>query len=158
MRHNTLVSAEEPWTKNLTCLVTLMAKDVSLLHSTRANNRFGWDIRPSFSVSQNRDRAEVLELFQRNFNCGTIRPDRSDKTLKYEVRSVNELAMKVVPHFEMYPLLSSKRKDFQVFAAIVHMMHRGEHLKQEGFEKAVQLAERLNANSKKKYARRQIKV
>jgi hypothetical protein len=121
-------------------------------------HKFGWDIRPSFSVSKNRDRAEVLEFFQRNFNCGTIRPDRSDKTLKYEVRSVSELATKVLPHFEMYPLLSSKRKGFQMFAAIVRLMHRGEHLKREGFEKVVQLAERLNANSKKKYARRQIKV
>src|SRR5574341_150636 len=48
----------------------------------------GWDVRPSFSVSQNRDRAEILELFLGTFGCGTIRPDRSDRTLKYEVRSV----------------------------------------------------------------------
>ena len=55
---------------------------------------FGWDIRPSFSISQNRDRSEILELFKTVFGCGTIRPDRSDKTLKYEVCSVADLVMK----------------------------------------------------------------
>ena len=121
-------------------------------------HRFGWDIRPSFSVSQNRDRSEVLELFQKNFECGTIRPDRSDKTLKYEVRSIAELAKKVVPHFERYPLLSRKQEDFGVFADIVRLMYGGKHLDEEGFAKVVQLAERLNASGKKKYVRSQIKV
>src|SRR5579884_4206927 len=82
-------------------------------------HRFGWEIRPSFSVSQNADRAEVLDLFQSTFGCGSIRPDRSDKTLKYEVRSVPDLVSKVIPHFEQFPLLSSKRKDFEKFAVIV---------------------------------------
>jgi hypothetical protein len=121
-------------------------------------HKFGWDIRPSFSVSQNRDRAEVLELFRQKFKCGTIRPDRSDRTLKYEVRSVNDLFTKVVPHFERYPLLSKKRIDFEMFSQIVRLMHDREHLKTEGFKKVVQASERLNTGGKKKYVRRQIKV
>jgi hypothetical protein len=121
-------------------------------------HKFGWDIRPSFSVSQNRDRAEVLYMFQKYFGCGTIRPDRSDKTLKYEIRGVTELATKVIPHFEKYPLLSSKRKDFESFAAIVKIMNEGGHLNKDGFEKIIQFADGLNAGSKKKYVRRQIKV
>ena len=121
-------------------------------------HRFGWDIRPSFSVSQNSDRAEILKLFQESFQCGTIRPDRSDKTLKYEVRSVAQLAAIVVPHFVRYPLLSSKAEEFGMFAAIVSLMHNGEHLKREGFGKIVQLAEQLNKSGKKRYVRSQIKV
>jgi hypothetical protein len=121
-------------------------------------HKFGWDIRPSFSVSQNRDRAEVIHLFQKHFSCGTIRPDRSDKTLKYEVRGVTELTTKVIPHFEKYLLLSSKRNDFEKFAAIVKIMNEGGHLNKDGFAKIVQLAEGINAGSKKKYVRRQIKV
>ena len=121
-------------------------------------HRFGWDIRPSFSVSQNSDRAEILKLFQESFQCGTIRPDRSDKTLKYEVRCVAQLAAIVVPHFVRYPLLSSKAEEFGMFAAIVGLMNNGEHLKREGFEKVVQLADRLNKSGKKRYVRSQIKV
>src|SRR2546422_8946108 len=43
-------------------------------------HKFGWEIRPSFSVSQNGDRAEVLELFRKRLGCGTLRPDRSDSS------------------------------------------------------------------------------
>ncbi len=119
---------------------------------------FGWDIRPSFSISQNRDRSEILELFKTVFGCGTIRPDRSDKTLKYEVRSVADLVMKVIPHFERYPLLSSKRHDFERVADICRMMKRGEHLTKEGFTKITRLADDMNASGKKRYPRTEIKV
>lgn len=118
-----------------------------------ARHRFGWDIRPSFSVSQNTDRAEVLEIFKRTFGCGSIRPDRSDRTLKYEVRSIHELMSQVLPHFEQFPLLSSKQKDFDRFAAIVQIMHRGEHLSSVGFSRIVKLAEELNSAGRKRYER-----
>ena len=116
-------------------------------------HRFGWDIRPSFSVSQNSDRAEVLELFQRTFGDGAIRPDRSDRTLKYETRSVPTLAMRVVPFFRQHPLLSGKRNDFETFATIVQLMHNGEHLTERGFAKVVELSRTLNASGKKRYSR-----
>src|SRR5579864_2891306 len=48
--------------------------------SPRATLAVGWEVRPSFSVSQNGDRAEVLYALQAYFGCGSIRPDRSDKT------------------------------------------------------------------------------
>ena len=81
-------------------------------------HRFGWEVRPSSSVSQNDDRSQVLELFRSTLGCGTIRPDRSDRTLKYETRSVSDLAMKVIPMFVQHPLRSSKQNDFEKFASI----------------------------------------
>src|SRR6476646_591912 len=74
--------------------------------SPRAKLLVGWEVRPSFSVSQNGDRAEVLHALQAYFGCGSIRPDRSDKTLKWETRRLEDLLGRVIPHFERYPLLS----------------------------------------------------
>ena len=71
----------------------------------------GWEVRPSLSVSQNADRSEVLLLIQRYFDCGTIRPDRSDRTLKWEVRRLPYLIERIIPHFRTYPMLSSKQRD-----------------------------------------------
>jgi hypothetical protein len=51
------------------------------------------------SVSQNGDRCEVLLEIQDYFGCGTIRPDRSDKTVKWEARSLPLLIERVIPHF-----------------------------------------------------------
>ena len=118
----------------------------------------GWDIRPSFSVSQNADRSQVLELFVRTLGCGHVRPDRSDKTLKYEVRSVPDLVAKVIPHFRRYPLFSSKQKEFEVFAEVCEMMNGGAHLTTEGFNRIVRMAAEINPNGKKRYSRSEIKV
>ncbi len=123
-----------------------------------ARHAFGWDVRPSFSVSQNRERAEILELFQTRFGCGTIRPDRSDRTLKYEVRSVPELVERVIPHFRCYPMLSAKSRDFEIFAGICEEINRGEHLTDAGFNRIAAMAAEINPTGKKKYPRIEIKV
>src|SRR5919198_5394942 len=68
--------------------------------SPRPSLLVGWEVRPSISVSQNLDRSEVLLEIQRYFDCGTLRPDRSDRTLKWEVRSLPLLVSRIVPHFE----------------------------------------------------------
>ena len=116
-------------------------------------HKFGWDIRPSFSASQNADRAEVLHLLRQRFGIGTIRPDRSDKTLKYEVRSIEKLVQVILPHFEKYPMLSSKQREFERFAEICRRMLRKEHLAADGFKNIAELAASLNASSKKRYSR-----
>ena len=116
-------------------------------------HRFGWDIRPSFSVSQNADRAQALHRMKEHFGCGSIRPDRSDKTIKYEVRSVPELMEKIVPHFKSYPRVSTKQDDFEKFAEICQQLIRKEHLTAEGFRKIAKVSEGLNLSSKKRYLR-----
>ena len=65
-------------------------------------HRFGWEVRPSFSVSQNAERSEVLYLIRDRWKCGFIRPDRSDKTLKFEVRNIGDLVAMVLPHFRAF--------------------------------------------------------
>src|ERR671919_1636286 len=95
--------------------------------SPRAKLLAGWEVRPSLSVSQNGGRAEVLHALQAYFGCGSIRPDRSDRTLKWETRRLDELVGRVIPHFIRYPLLSGKRLDFERFAVICWMMKGGEH-------------------------------
>lgn len=127
---------------------------VSFSRSKR--HRFGWEIRPSFSVSQNDDRSQVLELFRSTFGCGTIRPDRSDRTLKYETRSVSDLATKVVPMFAQHPLRSSKQNDFLKFAQVVQLMHESKHLQPDGFARIVDLSIEINSSGAKRFPRRAI--
>ena len=114
-------------------------------------HRFGWEVRPSFSVSQNLDRSEVLHLIQREWKCGFIRPDRSDKTLKYEVRNIEALVATVVPHFRNFPLMSSKQADFDRFAKVCEAVHRGRHLVLEGLRQIVCLSMEMNPSGKRKY-------
>ena len=119
--------------------------------SPRRTLRVGWEVRPSLSVSQNSDRSEVLLEIQTYFDCGTLRPDRSDKTLKWEVRSLPLLVERVVPHFRRYPLRSGKQRDFEAFARIVRAMSGGVHLQQDGL--AALVTEALSMNGGGRYRR-----
>jgi hypothetical protein len=114
-------------------------------------HRFGWEVRPSFSVSQNAERAEVLYVIQNEWGCGFIRPDRSDRTLKFEVRNIGNLVARVLPHFRAFPLMSSKQADFERFARICESVSAGGHLELESLEQIVRLAMEMNPSGKRKY-------
>jgi hypothetical protein len=102
-------------------------------------------------VSQNLDRSQVLYLIQKEWKCGFIRPDRSDKTLKYEVRNIEALVTTVVPHFREFRLISSKQADFERFASVCEAVKDREHLKLEGFERIIRLSMEMNPSGKRKY-------
>ena len=115
-------------------------------------HRFCWEVRPSFSVSQNADRSELLRTIQKVWGCGFIRPDRSDKTLKYEVRNIRHLVEKVLPHFRVFPLLSAKQLDVVRFDRICELVYDNKHLNLEGLVQIVELAMEMNPSGKRKYS------
>src|SRR5436190_2365563 len=119
--------------------------------SPRAKLLVGWEVRPSFSVSQNGDRAEVLHALQAYFGCGSIRPDPGDRTLKWETRRLEDLLGHVIPHFRAFPLLSGKRLDFERFAAICMLMADGAHRRRDGLIEIVTLARAMNPSGKRRY-------
>jgi hypothetical protein len=119
--------------------------------SPRPTLLVGWEVRPSVSVSQNASRSQVLLEIQTYFGCGTIRPDRSDQTLKWEVRSLPLIVDRVIPHFRRYPMRSSKQKDFELFAMICERMVRLLHREVVGLTEIVRLAGQMNPGGKRGY-------
>jgi LAGLIDADG endonuclease len=117
----------------------------------RATLLVGWEVRPSMSVSQNGDRAEVLHALLAYFGCGSIRPDRSDKTLKWETRRLEDILDRVIPHFESYPLLSGKKLDFERFAGICRLMAAEAHRDRAGLIRIVELACGMNPSGRRRY-------
>ncbi|MBI3576578.1 LAGLIDADG family homing endonuclease [Candidatus Gottesmanbacteria bacterium] len=119
--------------------------------SPRPKLRTHLEVRPSFSVSQNGDRCEVLDMFLEHFHCGSIRRNPSDKTYKYEVRSLRDLIEKIVPHFEHYPLFSSKQKDFEKFKLICGWMKDKKHVNKSTLVDIIQNACSMNSSGTRKY-------
>ena len=122
--------------------------------SPRNKIRLGLEVRPSFSVSQRMDRSEVLSIMKSYFGCGSIRFSKSDQTRKYEVRSLRNLNELVIPHFRKYPIYSSKKKDFELFAQICEMMKKKDHGKPKGLSKIINVALKMNPNGSRKYSKR----
>ena len=122
----------------------------SVSFSKREKLLIGWEVKPSFCVGQNYDRREVLDLMMSYFNCGHIRRDWGDRTLKYEVRKLDDLLNKVIPHFEKFPLKSAKQKDFSRFAEICRQMKSLEHQKIRGLRTILKNAYEMNGSGKRK--------
>jgi hypothetical protein len=113
--------------------------------------RTGWEVRPSASVSQNAERRQVLDLVLQYFCCGSIRRDPSDKTLKWESRSLADLMRGVLPHFRRYPMLSTKQLDFELFAEICGRMAADAHLEGDGLIEIVRIAADMNPSGTRRF-------
>jgi len=114
-----------------------------------ASCRVGFQLVPEFHVSQNGDRAQVLELIRRRLGCGYIKPNsRRDRALVFVVRKREDLLDRVVPFFERNPLLSSKQADFDKFADIVRALALGHHRTTAGFRRLLEVALSMNGGGR----------
>jgi hypothetical protein len=123
----------------------------SVSFSPRASLRVGWEVRPSVSVSQNETRSQVLHQIVDYFECGSIRRDPGDLTVKWEVRSLSIIRERVIPHFEMWPILSAKQTDVELFIAVCDRMARREHLQPEGLIEIVEIVKGMNPSGKRRF-------
>jgi len=124
--------------------------------SKRRRLKLGIETRPSFSITLNRRNLELLKAIHRYFGCGGIRFSRTDRTYKYEVRSVKDLVKRIIPHFERYPLKGAKAEDFERFAKICKMVHANLHLNKQHLKEIIDLAYGMNPSGKRKYSRKDL--
>ena len=67
----------------------------------------------------------------------------SENTLQYKISSLQDL-IKIIDHFNKYPLLTQKLADFELFKMVVEMMNCKEHLTFEGIQKIVAIKASIN--------------
>jgi hypothetical protein len=116
--------------------------------------RFGYQIFTEFVITQGEKSKNVLEEVADYFGCGKLycnkrQDNHSEHLYRYCVRAREDLQTKIIPFFEKYQLQTSKRNDFEIFASIVNMMSKGEHLKEEGFVAIRELAAKTNRKKKR---------
>ncbi|MGH3058707.1 MAG: LAGLIDADG family homing endonuclease [Gaiellaceae bacterium] len=116
--------------------------------------RVGFQLVPEFHVSQNGDRAQVLELIRDRLRCGYIKPNsKRDQALVLVVRNREALLDRVIPFFERSPLLSTKQADFEKFARVVRSMALGHHRTPAGFGELLELALSMNGSGRHRRVR-----
>ena len=91
----------------------------SISFSLRSKMKHGFEIRPSFSCAQRKDKdglnKMVLNEIQNLFQAGFIRFSKKDQMWKYEVRQINDICEKIIPYFKTNILRTSKKLDFEKF-------------------------------------------
>jgi hypothetical protein len=108
----------------------------SVSFSRREKLNTGIETRPSFSISLNRRNLALLQSVHRYFGCGGVRFSRSDRTYKYEVRSIKDLVKRIIPHFQRHPLHGEKAADFERFAEICRKVNANLHRNREHLKSA----------------------
>src|SRR3990167_11112629 len=99
----------------------------SISFTLREKLKFGIETRPSFSISLNQRDLSLIKNLHSFFKCGAVRFSKSDRTYKFEVRALDDLMNKIIPHFEKYQLQGDKQKNFLKFKEICHKMRANLH-------------------------------
>jgi len=74
----------------------------------------------AFKVSQKSHSIDILYALKNFFNCGTVYIDNKKyDAYKFVVGNHQDIVNKVIPHFNKYPLVSSKHLDYVDFVEAV---------------------------------------
>ena len=119
--------------------------------SLRKKMKFGIEVRPSFSISQNKRDYNLLKEIQNFFGCGAVRFVKKDNCYKYETRSIVDINEKIVPFFEQYPLKTSKQQSFLIFKKICNLIKKNLHLTKDGVAQIINLAYQMNNLGARRY-------
>jgi LAGLIDADG endonuclease len=92
---------------------------------------------------------DFLEDLQAFFDCGWIRESKSDRTFKYEARSIGDLTGSILPHFERFPLRGYKARSCAGFSRVCRMVEQGLHLQRDGLREIVDIAYQMNLGKRR---------
>ncbi len=100
-----------------------------------------------FHIAQHIRDIELMDLFSKFFNCGTVyvRTNSSERC-DFVVQDINLLISKIIPHFDIYPILNLKYKDYICFKKALNIIQSKQHLTQEGLDLIKTLILEMNSN------------
>lgn len=98
-----------------------------------------------FKITQKEHSEKILYEILSFFGVGSVVIDnRRTNTKKYHVTSIKYIIETIVPHFNKYPCLTSKFLNFKDWAKIAELVSNKEHLKPEGIQMILDLANSMN--------------
>lgn len=110
--------------------------------SKNSKRSLGYVITLSFEVGLHSKDLDLLKGLQAYFGCGGIYK-HTGEMMRYKVSSIKDITRVVIPHFELYPLVSQKRADFELFKSAVEIINKGP-VSREDLQKLVNLKASFN--------------
>ena len=107
----------------------------------------GFRISAAFNVSQH-DRVP-LDLFQEVLGCGKLR-QAGNGGWYWEVNRLSDLADRIVPFFDRFPIVGQKAEDFRLWSSAVELLS-AERLSDQDYHQVLALRERMNRGGKRRY-------
>jgi hypothetical protein len=101
--------------------------------------RSGWSVRLVFSIHLYVKDIDLLYLIQKYFSAGNVTLHKDTAT--FQVVSMEDL-LKVIEHFNLYPLKTQKHSDFLLFKKAYDLILKKEHL--ENLQNLVNIRASMN--------------
>lgn len=97
----------------------------SLKVSKSSSTRSGYNVTPEFKIELHNRDILLLRKIHTFFGIGTINEYVDKNKASYSVQSAKDLAKKIIPHFDKYPLLTQKRADYLLFKQAINLLLTG---------------------------------
>nr|QCW06967.1 hypothetical protein [Drechslerella brochopaga] len=106
-----------------------------------------------YKITQKAHSSGILYDLERFFKCGNIHIDnKKENAYKFNVNKLDDILNIIIPHFDKYPLYSSKRLDYLDFKKVAFMMKDGLHLNEKYLNTILSIKD--NMNSKRSFEER----
>lgn len=116
---------------------------ISILRNN--NLKLGISVRAIFQISLHRKDQALIEKIRNFYGIGRV-VIRSDNAVVYEVHSIKDMQI-LLNHLEIYPLITDKWIDLQLFKQVVKLIVNKEHLTMKGLTEIVNIKASMNFGS-----------
>ncbi len=101
-----------------------------------------------FHIAQHSKDLQLMKLFIKFFKCGVVnlRSNLSTPRCDFLVQDTSFIFENIIPHFEDYPLLNLKHKDYICFKQCITIIKNKQHLTRKGLNKIKDLNLEMNSN------------
>lgn len=99
-------------------------------------------VRPSFLIQvHSKDNLLLMQIKDYLGGIGNIYTN--SEVSRFTVRSLDDI-LKIILHFDNYPLITQKKSDFILFKQIIDKMVQGEHLSYKGLQEIINIRASIN--------------
>lgn len=110
------------------------------------STKLGKTVQLKFTLVQHTRDEKLMRSFLEYLGCGNIYKSR--ESFNFTVTKLDDLAHKIIPLFQYYPVLGVKALDFEDFSTVVNMIKAKKHLTEEGLEEIKQIKVGTNKGRK----------
>jgi hypothetical protein len=117
----------------------------SLKVSKSSTTRSGWNVIPEFQITLHSRDLLLLRKIHSFFGVGTVSEREDRNQAYYSVQSARAIANIIIPHFDLYPLITQKRADYLLFKQAVNILLQGQaRSSPEGIQRILSLKYSMN--------------
>lgn len=110
--------------------------------------KIGYSVTFSAEFKQHSNSLKLLQSLKSYFNNkGSINFSNKNETVsRYKISNIDEIVNYIIPHFDKYPLITSKQLNYLDFKKAILLIKEKKHLTLEGINKITQISKKMNTN------------